>query len=178
MREKSREIAFCGILSALATAIMMLGGLIPAATYCCPILSMVVLIPVLEEFGFRMAWAAYGAVAVLSLLLSPDKEMAAIYVFFGYYPLLLPALNRIPLRILQIVCKLAFCNLSVFVLYTLFLNLFQLEAVAEEFAGYSRAFLLLLLIMGNGAFLLLDMALQRMTLLWKNKLRKRFLPHS
>ena len=40
MREKSREAAFCGVLAALAETVLLLGGVIPAATFCCPLLAM------------------------------------------------------------------------------------------------------------------------------------------
>lgn len=176
MRRKSREVAFCGVLAALASAILLLGSVIPAATYCCPILAMIVLLPVLEEFGTRMAWTAYAAVSILALLLVADKETAAVYVFFGGYPMIQPLLNRIRLRGVRLTAKLAFCNLTVFALYALLLNLFALNAVVQEFQGMSRAFFIVLLLLGNFLFLAMDLALARMRLLWNKKLRKIFFP--
>ena len=52
---KSRQIALCGMLNALAVVLLSFGGLIPIATYCAPLLAMAVLLPVLEEYGGRMA---------------------------------------------------------------------------------------------------------------------------
>ena len=46
---KSREIALCGMLNALAVVLMNLGCLVPLATFCTPLLAMLVLLPVLEE---------------------------------------------------------------------------------------------------------------------------------
>ena len=45
---------------------------------------------VLKTCGVRIAWAWYGAVAILSLLLAPDKEAAAVFAFLGYYPIVTP----------------------------------------------------------------------------------------
>ena len=83
-RTKTRVLALGAILSALAVVVMMLGGLIPAATFCCPILAGFVLIPVLFEGGAAMALCAWGAAAILSLLLGPDKEAAMLYALLLY----------------------------------------------------------------------------------------------
>ena len=45
MHGKSGPIALCGVLAALATALMLLGGIFPGATYCAPLLASLVLIP-------------------------------------------------------------------------------------------------------------------------------------
>ena len=51
MHGKSGPIALCGVLAALATALMLLGGIFPGATYCAPLLASLVLIPAQEECG-------------------------------------------------------------------------------------------------------------------------------
>ena len=71
-------MALGGVLAALAVVIMALGTLIPVATYVCPVLCMLLLQAVNKLCGSRVAWAWYGAVAILSMLLAPDKEKAAI----------------------------------------------------------------------------------------------------
>ena len=87
-------MALGGMLAALAVVIMSMGTLIPVATYACPCISILTLQIVLRSCGRRIAWAWYGAVALLCLLLAPDKEAAAVFVFFGYYPIIKPALDR------------------------------------------------------------------------------------
>ena len=37
MRKHSKQIALGGVMAALAVTIMSLGGLIPVATYVCPV---------------------------------------------------------------------------------------------------------------------------------------------
>ena len=73
MHGKSGPIALCGVLAALATALMLLGGIFPGATYCAPLLASLVLIPAQEECGPRAAWGLFTAAALLSLLLCADK---------------------------------------------------------------------------------------------------------
>ena len=75
----AKVIAFGGVFAAVAMVIMNLGGLIPGATYVCPMLCMLILSLVNRMCGRRIGWAWYGAVAILSLLLPPDKEASAVF---------------------------------------------------------------------------------------------------
>ena len=169
----SRQMALCGLLSALAVVCLLLGGVIPAATFCAPILAMAALLPVLEEVGAGAAAAAYGAAAVLGLLLVPDRELALVYLCFGWYPILRPQIARIPLRLGRLAARLAVFNAVTALLYGLILRLLGLTADLTE---ASRWMNLALLVMGNAVFLLLDLALARLTTLWRLRLRKILLP--
>ena len=64
--KQTKKLALTGMLCALAAGIMMLGNLIPLATFCCPALAGLMLIPVFVECGERMSWSAYAAIALLS----------------------------------------------------------------------------------------------------------------
>ena len=77
---KSREMALCGLLSALAVMLLTLGGAVPLATFCAPVLAMAALLPVLEEYGPRAAGTAWIAVSLLALTLDPDREAALVYL--------------------------------------------------------------------------------------------------
>ena len=114
-------IALGGMLAAVAMVIMNLVGLIPVATFVCPIFCMMILSLVLRFCGKRIGWAWYGAVAILSVLLAPDKEAAAIFVFLGYYPLIKPILDRIRNGVLL---KFLFFNSVILLMYWLLINLF------------------------------------------------------
>ncbi len=159
-------MALGGVLAALAVVIMSLGGLIPVATYVSPMLCALLLQMVLISCGARTAWAWYGAVALLAVLLSPDKEAAAVFVFLGYYPIIKPKLDKLPLRALW---KGILFNASVAVMYYLLLRLFGMETLNQEFAEMGVGMLAILLLMGNVTFFLLD------RLLGMEKLKKRFL---
>lgn len=172
MREQSGKIALCGVLCGLAVVVLLLGGLFSLAVYCAPLLAMAALLPVLEEYGPGSAGAAYGAVAILALLLVPDRETALVYVFFGWYPILRPRIAALPSLPARLVCRLGVCGLSMFFLYGVTIRLLGLTAVTEELGGgwltAAPA------VMGCAVFLLLDLALGRLTVLWRRKLRRRF----
>lgn len=146
-------VALGGVLAALAVVIMSLGGLIPVATYVSPMLCTVLLQIVLRACGARMAWAWYGAVAILSILLSPDKEAAAVFVFLGYYPIVKPKLEK---RHFPWIWKLVLFNASVAALYFLLLQILGMQALQAEFAEMGAILLAVLLILGNVTFVLLD----------------------
>ena len=146
-------MALGGVMAALAVVIMSLGGLIPIATYVSPMLCAVLLQVVLVSCGARIAWAWYGAVALLGVLLSPDKEAAAVFVFLGYYPIVKPRLDQTRPSWLW---KGILFNGSIGVMYFLLLKLFGMAELGEEFTEFGLWMLLVLLAMGNVTFFLLD----------------------
>ena len=168
---KSKQMALCGLLTALAVTLLLLGGIIPLATFCAPMLAMAVLLPILEEFGPGAAATAWGAATILALLLVPDRETALVFVFFGWYPILRPRLNRLPGRLPRLLAKLAVYGAVTVLLYGLVLRLMGLTA--DLLAG-TRLMNGLLLVLGSITFLALDRVLERLTVLWYRKLRKRF----
>ena len=170
----SRQLALCGLLSALAVVVMVLAGSMGLGTYAGPVLAMVVLLPVLEEYGPKTAATVYVAVALLALLLVPEPELAWVYAAFGWYPLLRPCLNRLPSRLLRIILKLALGAAVLLLLYGVVLRLLGMTADLLDAAPLMN---LVLLVMGDLTFLLTDMALGRMSSLWRKRLRKKFLSH-
>ena len=146
-------VALGGVLAAVAVVIMAMGGMIPVATFVCPVLCMMLLCVVLRSCGKRMAWAWYGAVAALSVLLSPDKEAAAVFAFLGYYPILKPWLDRRKHRWLW---KGLFFNAVILTMYALLLKVFGMDQIAEDLAGAGIVMTAVTLVLGNVTFFLLD----------------------
>lgn len=146
-------MALGGILAALAVAVMSMGTLIPVATYVCPMLCALLLKLVLTTCGRRIAWAWFGAVAILSLLLSPDKEAAAVFAFIGYYPIVKPALDR---KHFPWLWKGVLFNAAILAMYWLLMHLFGMDQITAEFRGLGIAMTAVLLVLGNVTFFLLD----------------------
>lgn len=167
-QSQSRKAALCGVMAALSVVILCLGGLVPLATFACPMLAMLCLIPPVCEYGQGTALLLYGAAAILGLLLCPDKEIAFLYAFLGWYPAVRTRLDCIP-RAVRWLVKCGLFSASMLVMYALLLRLFHLEAVAEEFAEYSLAMTAALLVLGNAVFLIFDQVLARMTRVYQQK---------
>lgn len=157
-RTSAYAIALGGSLAALAVTIMSLGTLIPIATYVCPVLCMVVLNILAIICGDRIGWAWYGAVALLSALLAPDKEAAAMFVFLGYYPLIKPKLDKTRLKWLW---KILFFNVIILAAYWFLMHLLGMAAIAEEFREMGAVLTAAMLVLGNLTFFLLDRLLSR-----------------
>ncbi len=147
-----------GMMAALAVVVMSLGGLIPVATFVCPMLCMLLLAFVARFCGKRIGWAWYGAVCILSLLLGPDKEAAAVFAFLGSYPLVKPRLEKWRFPWLW---KAVFFNALILVMYWLLINLLGMGQIAEEYREMGVMMTALLLILGNVTFFLLDRVLTR-----------------
>lgn len=157
-RYEARGIALGGMMAALAVVVMSLGGLIPVATFVCPMLCMLLLAFVSRMCGRRIGWAWYGAVAVLSLLLGPDKEAAAVFLFLGFYPLLKPRLET--LRLCWLWKGLLF-NTAILLTYWLLIHLFGMAQIAAEYQELGTVITAIMLGLGNVTFFLLDRVLTR-----------------
>lgn len=163
-RNAAKEIALGGMLAALALVIMCLGGLIPASTYICPMLCAMILQLVRRICGDRIAWAWYGAVAILALLIGPDKEAAAVFVFFGFYPIIKPKFDKSRLKWLR---KLLYFNILILLMYSLLIHIFGMAELAEEWQELGFVMTAVMLVLGNVTFLLLDRVLSRN--IWRRK---------
>ena len=149
-------IALGGVMAALAVVLMCMGGLIPVATFVCPMLCMMLLAFVLKSSGSQIAWAWYGTVAILGVLMGPDKEAVAVFIFLGYYPILKPRLDKMKLGLLL---KLVLFNAVILLMYWLLINLFGMTQLAAEYEEMGMVLTAVTLILGNVTFFLLDKVL-------------------
>lgn len=78
-----------GIVSALSLVLMISVAVIPFLTYALPAAAGMLIVFMVIETDKKWAFGVYAAVAILGVLLVPDKEVAVMYIaFFGYYPIL------------------------------------------------------------------------------------------
>ncbi len=168
---KARQIALGGILAALAVVILLLGGIIPVGTYLAPMLASLPLVVLLAELSKGLCVGWYAVTALLGILFCPDKETAFVFVFLGWYPLAKPCLDRLP-KLPGLLCKLLIFNASIVSLYALLILVFHLEALVREARETGAVMLIVLLLMGNLSFILFDMLLGRLTVLYQGKRKK------
>ena len=125
--------------------------------------------------GLRPAGGAVGGAdddepaALRGLLLSPDRETALVFLAFGYYPALREKLQAIPSAALRLLGKLVLCNAGIGAVWAASVWIFLLPA--EELAG-SAVLGALLVVLGNLTFLLYDLALARLTALYRKRWRR------
>ena len=156
MKSTAKELALGGMFTALGVVFLCLGGIVPLALYACPILASAVLLPVRENCRRSVVWSCYAAIAVLGTLLGPDKESALLFVFLGYYPIVKPA-------------KLLLAIAAVGAEYAFLLFVLRLEAVVTELSSTAPALLWATAALGLALFLLYDLCLDRLTVLYRRR---------
>lgn len=167
----ARQIALGGIFAALAVVILLLGGMIQVGTYVAPMLAALPLVILLAELPGSLCLGWYAIVALLGVLLCPDKETAFVFVFLGWFPLAKPRLDRLP-KVPGLLCKLLLFNLSVAGLYALLILVFRLDALVQEAQETGMILLIAILLLGNLSFILFDLVLGRLTALYRIKHKK------
>ncbi len=172
MKRSTKELALCGVMTALSVVLLCLGGVVPLAVYACPMLASCALLVLRETCSARYAWCCWAAVALLALLLGPDKETAALYLFLGYYPLLQPKIDAIRRPALRWLVKLALVAVSVGTMYLVLLYVLGLTQVTEEFADTAPWLLWITAALGLVVFIVYDILLRRFAILWRRR-RKR-----
>lgn len=166
MRKTASSIALGGVMAALAVVIMTMGGLIPVATYVCPMFCMLLLFAVNRLCGSRIGWAWYAAVTILCLLLSPDKEAAAVFLALGYYPIIKPAVDHTACK--WLVKALLFNGVTV-LLYTVLMYVVGMQQLLMEFTELGVVGLIITLLLGNVCFFLMDRLLELLPKKFKKK---------
>jgi hypothetical protein len=159
MQNNTKRIALGGMLAGVAVVIMCLGGLIPVATYICPMLCCLTQFLVLCFCGRKLAWTWFFVVCVLSLAMGPDKEAVLVFAAIGYYPILKPYIDRCKMGILL---KLVLFNASIFAVYGVMIRFLGMEELISENMEFGLFGLAVIVILGNLTFFLLDRLLSIM----------------
>ena len=170
---QSVMIAMCGMASGLSVAVMLLGAVIPVATYAAPLLCGLLLLPVMTEFGHREAWITFAVTSLLALTLGADKEAAFFYLFLGWYPLVKWQLDRIRARPLRVFVKLSVFTLALVAMYALLALVLHLDAITQELGSMGTLALVLFLALFDVCMLLYDRLLFPLMMLYASRIRPR-----
>lgn len=153
----SYKVAVGGVISALCLTLMFMTGLFPLLSMAIPIYAGAMMIIVAKEVSTGWAYAAYCAVSLLSLFLTPDKEASTLFIFFfGYYPILLPKLSGIKPKLLRITVKLGIFNFAVILWYKLITFILGIYDYFGDFSFLGKFAVPGVLIFVNFIFLLYD----------------------
>ena len=154
MKNKTKNTAVCGLMTALSVVLMMLTTLIPVFMYVIPIVTGIIVLFVADVSNKKWGAGVYFSTAFLSLLLITDKEAALTYaLFFGYYPLIKDIIEKLP-KVLNWIVKLILFNLAAVGIGVISFYLFGVTG--EEYNEFGKYTIPILLIMANVAFILYD----------------------
>ena len=171
IRGRSAKAAFCGVMTALGVTFMALGGLIPLATYVSPLLAGALLVAVYLEYGRKTAWLMYLATALVSVMLSADKESAFFYIFVGYYPILKARFDRIRPRVARAAAKAGYFALAIGAMYAFLYFVLKLDELVQEFQEAALAVNAVFYVLCAVCMLMYDFLLARFTVYYARVLR-------
>ena len=164
-KKRTKRLAVCAMLASLSVVILYFGALLEVFELCVVALASFLVVPVVIEYGRAYPWAVYLSATVLSLLLLPQKMPGAVYLIFGFYPIVKAYFERLP-RAVSLLCKQA-----VFVVTEIALIVASHFLIgAEDMPLWYNA---LLLVLGHLTLNLFDIALSRLIILYMKKYRAR-----
>lgn len=166
---QSSKLAFCAISTALGVALMLLTSLIPIAGYTLPALAGIVTIAVVIEINIKYAFMVFFAIAFLSVFIVPDKEAVLLFIVnFGCYPVIKSVIERNKNKLIQIVFKLLFFNLSAIVFFFISINVLGVPKDSFNIFGVYLPWILLLA--ENIIFFVYDYGLTGIVSIYINRL--------
>jgi len=170
-RQQSTQVAFCGMAASLSIVIMLMGGIIPIATYCVPMLCGLLLLPILLEYGQKSAWLTYISVALIALVMGFDKEASFFYIFIGYYPILKWKIDRVKVKRRRFLLKFLLFTGTITLMYSLLFLLMPMDAIVQEFNDMGLALTIVFVIVYDLCMFLYDFMLTPLVFIYANKFR-------
>lgn len=172
------KTAIGSMIAALCLALMLSTAVIPFLSYAIPMISGAFIMIIVIECDKLWALFVYIAVAILSLLIVPDKSAGLAFAFyFGYYPILKAFIESKDLGIFEYVIKYSHITAVVLIAYFLMLKFFGIDTEGIEFlvsylgkwysyvalAAFSCLF-----------FFLYDNSLTKCVIIYQKSFRKKF----
>lgn len=170
-RGAAARMALCGVLAALAVALMFLGGTVPFASIACPVLASLVLIPVYCECGWKWGLLWYAAVAGSGRAAGAGEGGGRAVRVLRLLSHAAKAHRQAARARGCVAVKLVYVNAAVFAAYGLMLYVFHLTAVMEDFEGMGKAMLAVLLVLANVTFVIYDVLIARLEIYYHVRLR-------
>lgn len=159
MKNKTKNTAACGLMTALSVVLMMLTTLVPVFMYVIPIITGLLVLFTADFANKKWGTGVYFATAFLSLLLITDKEAALTYaLFFGYYPLIKDIIEKLP-KAVSWILKFVVFNAAAVGIGVISFYLFGV--LGEEYDEFGKYTIPILLAMANVAFILYDFCLTK-----------------
>ena len=168
------RIAFCGIVSALGLALMLLTSLVPVGTYAFPCFAGIFIAAVVIEYSWKWGLGVYAVVSALSLFLAGDKEAVIYFIaLFGYYPVLKAVFEKhIKNKFVRCILKFAVFNIAT--VASFFAATFLLSISPDEYTLFGVYMPLAFLAFGNIFFLIYDYAVTVFVGQYVVRLRSKF----
>lgn len=170
MRDISYRVALGGIVSSLCLLCMFLAGIMPMFYLILPMIAGILIMIIAEEVNLSWAWLTYIAVGILSMFITADKEASLVFIMiFGHFPIIRLHMEKIKLKLLRWLIKLAIFNACAVSFFYVTVYIFGIREMLEEMNEYGRYGAVILLVLCNIIFVLYDLNLYLMYSIYKIK---------
>ncbi|MBR2024508.1 MAG: hypothetical protein IKA02_01725 [Clostridia bacterium] len=120
--KKTKQITFCGLMSAVSIVILLLGGITKILDITTVVICAMIIYVVFAELKYG-ALFVYFATALLTFALLPNKDVGIEYLIFAIYPIVKPLFEKTG-KILSVIIKIVFMILMSATLTLLFRYIF------------------------------------------------------
>lgn len=166
--KQSKRITLCAICSALSAVVMLL-GIIPYFTYAVPAVAGLFFIIPLIEIGKTYALASYFVTSVI-VLFFPEQETKIVFILlFGFYPILKAIIEKVKSRAVEWVLKIGVFSACITLSYFAVKLLIGIDV--NDFGVLGKYGVAIFLVLCYIAFVLYDIAISRITMLYIYRLR-------
>lgn len=166
----TKRTALAGVFAALCFVFLFMGSIIDVLDLSSAALASFVILVSVVELGNFYSLGVYSVAAVLAAALLPNKQPAVYFILFsGFYPVVKVYLNRMKPKWLSYLAR--FAVFDVCAAGTIAALVFVL-GIPTENSDYAKWYFLLMIIAGNAAFFVYDLALERAAALYTSRLRK------
>lgn len=158
------------MMAALAT-VFMLVSYFPYFTYAVPAIAGLFIMVVVIEIDCKWAFGAYLA-SVFPIFMFAEIESKFMYIgFLGFYPILKALLERKRKPVTEWILKIICFNVAVLLIY--FVLSKTIGFSADDFGTLGQYGVAILLVLGNIAFVLYDIAVSRMATVYMNLIHQK-----
>ena len=147
--KKSKIVSTCGMMSALAVVIMIIGAVLGVGVYISPMIAGLMLVPVGNAYGKKYHVLMWLCVSVICFMLVTDIEQNLIFFFtFGLYPIIRPLFQKLPEKV-GFIAKLVFFTVA-FGLIELAVILYLIPQAADP------GMMIILIVVSDLCFMIYD----------------------
>lgn len=168
--KRTGKVALCGVMAALATVLMLL-AYFPYLTFAVPAVAGLLFVILSIETSPKWAFTAYIAASVLVALMAEQEAKLMFIAFFGYYPILKGIIESLRKPVLEYVIKFALFNVVMVAAYVLMIFVFGMPL--DQMGSFGKWTAVVLLVMGNAAFLLYDYTITQLVGLYMRSFHAR-----
>ena len=162
---KSKNTAFCGMVSALSVVLMLVTTVLPVMMYVLPIVTGILIMLTAEVTNKKWAIGTFFSTAIISLLILTEKETALTYLFFfGWYPLARGILSKIP-KAIQFIVKFVIFNCSAVAIGVV--GVYAFGVSKDDYTEFGKYTVPILLAMANVVFVLYEIMLKKYSFMLK-----------